>query len=148
MDPTYNMQYSGDVPAAAAGGFALFMGGIALFIIVIALAIYVYYAVSLMKIANKTNTPNAWMAWIPIANLILMIQVAQKPLWWIILFFIPIVNIVVSILIWMEIAKAVGKPDWWGILIIVPIVNLIVPGYLAFSSSNNPTTPAQPTQAA
>jgi hypothetical protein len=143
MDPTYNYQYQGDIPPQAGAAAAAIFGGFFLLFIVIILAIYIYYAVSLMKIANKTNTPNAWLAWIPIANLVLMIQVAKKPLWWIILFFIPLANIVVSILLWMAIARAVGKPDWWGILIIVPIANLIVPGYLAFSSSSQPVAPAQ-----
>lgn len=143
MDPQYNSNYQGNLPPEAAAAAAAFFGGFFLLIIIFALAIYVYYAISLMKIANKTNTPNAWLAWIPIANLVLMIQIAQKPLWWIILCFIPIVNIVISILIWMGIARAVGKPDWWGILIIVPIANLIVPGYLAFSSSDQPATPVQ-----
>jgi hypothetical protein len=105
-------------------------------------AIYAYMAVCLMKMAKKTNTENAWFAWIPILNIILMVQIAKKPGWWFILFFIPIVNLVISILIWMEIAKALGKPEWLGILMIVPIANFIVPGYLAFSS--NGTTPSQP----
>ncbi len=95
---------------------------------------YVYVAICLMTIARKTNTPNGWMAWIPIINIILMLQIAQKPLWWIILCFIPLVNIVIFVLAWMGIAKAVNKPEWWGILIIIPVVSLIVPGYLAFSS--------------
>jgi len=98
------------------------------------LAYYVYVAICLQTIAKKTNTPNGWLAWIPIANLVLMLNIARKPVWWIILCLIPIVNLVVVVIIWMAIAKARNKPDWWGILLIVPVVNLIVPGYLAFSS--------------
>ena len=64
-------------------------------------------------------------------------------MWWLFMFFIPGINIVFTILVWMEIAKAVGKPEWWGILIIVPFVNLIVPGYLAFSDDGE-ATDAQP----
>jgi hypothetical protein len=86
-----------------------------------------------MTIAAKTNTPNGWLAWIPIANIILMLNIARKPIWWIVLFLIPLVNIVMIILVWMGVAEARNKPSWWGILIIVPIVNLIVPGYLAWS---------------
>ena len=77
MDPTYNYQYSGDVPAAAAGGAALFAGGIFLFVMLFVLAIYVVMAISLMKIATRTNTPNGWFAWIPILNLVLMLQIAE-----------------------------------------------------------------------
>ena len=64
---------------------------------------------------------------------ILMLQIAKKPLWWIILFMIPIVNIVIIIMVWMGMAEARQKPNWWGILAIVPLVNMVVPGYLAWS---------------
>jgi hypothetical protein len=50
---------------------------------------YVYTALALMTIATKTNTPNGWLAWIPIANIILMLNIARKPIWWIVLFLIP-----------------------------------------------------------
>jgi len=99
----------------------------------IALAFYVYMALALMTIAKKTNTENAWLAWIPILNIFLMLNIAKKPLWWFILCLIPLVNIVIAIIVWMGIAEARGKPSWWGILMIVPFVNFIVPGYLAWS---------------
>jgi hypothetical protein len=108
-------------------------GGIMLFFVIFGLGVYVYMALALQTIATKTGTENAWLAWIPIANLILMLTVAKKPLWWILLFFIPVVNIVMAILVWMAVAEARGKPNWWGILMIVPLVNFIVPGYLAWS---------------
>jgi hypothetical protein len=86
-----------------------------------------------MVIANKTNTANSWFAWIPILNVFLLLMIAKKPLWWFILFLIPIVNIVIGILVWMAIAEARGKPSWMGILMIIPFVNLIIPGILAFT---------------
>ncbi len=115
------------------GGFIWVMLGFFIVWLVLILAVYVYVAVCLMKIAKKTGTANAWLAWIPILNVFLMLQIARKPLWWFILMLIPIVNIVISIIVWMEIAKAVRKPEWLGILMIIPMVNLVVPGYLAFS---------------
>lgn len=114
------------VGGALAGGL---FGG---FMLVVWLAIYVYYALAFMTIANKTGTENAWMAWVPILNLWLMVQIAQKEAWWIILFFIPVLNLVAAIVVTMAVAERVGKPSWWGILVIVPGVNLIVPGYLAW----------------
>ena len=97
------------------------------------LAIYVYMALALQTIANKTGTRNAWLAWIPLANLFLMLDIAKKPLWWFVLFLIPLVNIVIVVMVWMGIAQAVRKPDWWGILAIIPLANLVVPGYLAWA---------------
>ena len=111
----------------------VFMGGFLLVFCIFLLAAYVYHALALQTIAEKTNTENPWLAWIPIVNLILMLNIARKPIWWILLCFIPLVNIVILIIVWMAIAEARNKPNWWGIMIIVPIVNIIVPGYLAWA---------------
>lgn len=108
-------------------------GSILMIALVCGLAVYIYMALALQTIAVKTNTANAWLAWVPIANAILMLQIAKKPLWWIILFIIPLVNIVIVIMVWMGVAEARQKPNWWGILAIVPVVNMVVPGYLAWS---------------
>ena len=97
------------------------------------LIVYVYFAICLMMIANKTSTSNAWFAWIPILNVFLMLMIAKKPLWWFILLLIPFVNIVIGIIVWMAIAEARGKPSWLGILMIIPFVNLVIPGILAFT---------------
>jgi len=113
---------------------ALFASGMFLtFFLFCAAVAYVYVALAFQTIAQKTNTPNGWLAWIPIANIILMLNIAKKPVWWIILFLIPIVNIVIAVMAWMGVAEARNKPSWWGILAIVPVINLIVPGYLAWS---------------
>jgi hypothetical protein len=103
--------------------------------LVVGLAFYIYYAYCLMTIANKLGVENAWLAWIPIANIYLMVVIAEKPIWWIILFFIPCVNIVAACLVWNEIAVRRGRPNWYGWLMLIPIVNLIIPGYLAFTEA-------------
>ena len=120
-------QDSSNAAAAALGGT------IFLFIMGLALGSYIYFALAVQTIATKTSTPNAWLAWIPIANIFLMLNIAKKPLWWFVLFLIPLVNIVMAVIVWMGIAEARQKPNWWGILTIVPIVNLVVPGYLAWA---------------
>lgn len=107
--------------------------GLIMIFLVIGAALYVYMSLALQTIADKTKTENSWLAWIPIANLVLMLNVAKKPLWWLVLFLVPIVNIVIAIMVWMAVAEARGKPSWWGILTIVPVANLIVPGVLAWS---------------
>jgi ABC-type Na+ efflux pump permease subunit len=145
METIYTNSSTVPIDGAAAGLIAAIFGGFILFILVIALLIYVYMAICLMKIAKKTSTENAWFAWIPILNIVLMIQCAKKPLWWIILFFIPFANIVAMIIIWMAVAKNVGKPEWVGVLMIVPIANIIIPGYLAFSGNDAPVSDASPT---
>jgi hypothetical protein len=102
------------------------------FFIIFWIAAYVYFALCLMVLAKKTGTKNEWMAWIPIANIFLMINIAKKPLWWFILIFVPLVNIVIAVILWMAIAERRGKENWLGILIIVPAIGILIPGYLAF----------------
>ncbi|MDD5551699.1 MAG: DUF5684 domain-containing protein [Candidatus Pacebacteria bacterium] len=138
----YNYSYTYDVsnsgPALVAFSFIYF---------IVIIAIYVYYALCLQNIAKKTNTENGWFAWIPILNVILMLQIAKKPVWWIVLMLIPFVNIVIMILVWMAIAEQAGKENWWGILIaLVPVVNFILLGMLAFGKSEGTTKPKEPTQ--
>ncbi len=119
----------GEGRAAGLAALGAFLALFALF----GLAMYVYTSLALMTIANKTSTQNGWWAWIPILNILLMLNIAKKPLWWIILCLIPLVNLVIMVIVWMAIAEARKKPNWWGILLIVPFVNLIVPGYLAWA---------------
>lgn len=106
---------------------------------VVMLALYVYFALALMFIAKKTNTKNAWLAWIPIANIYLMTQVGKIPAWWTLSFLLPIIPFVgglamaaAMVYIWWKIAEAVHRPGWWGILLIIPVVNLVIVGIMAW----------------
>ncbi|MFC1594182.1 DUF5684 domain-containing protein [Candidatus Omnitrophota bacterium] len=109
---------------------------------VLAFISYLFMAFCLQVIARKTQTANGWFAWIPIANLILMCDIAGKPRWWAALFllvFIPFIGsiavAVVSVMLFIGIAQRRGKPVWVGVLMIIPLVNLGVLGYIAFSDS-------------
>ncbi len=97
------------------------------------IAVYVWVALCLYIIAKKTNTENAWLAWIPVGNIILACQIAGKPWWWVFLFLIPIANIVFGIIVMWKICEARGKPGWLSLLMFVPVANLVIPGVLAFS---------------
>lgn len=94
--------------------------------------LYVYFALSLSTIGEKLKKDNRILAWIPIANIIFTLGLAGRPWWWIFLLLIPFVNIVITIIIWMDVAKNSNQPGWLGILAIIPIANGILPGYLAY----------------
>ena len=118
-----------EVDAAAVG----LMAGMGAISWLGSVALYIYFALTLQVIAKKTDTENAWFAWIPILNLVLMIMVAQKPMWWIVMILIvPVANIVFAIMVWIEILKRRNYPPIWIILFFIPIVNLIVMGLVAW----------------
>ncbi|MDY3033244.1 MAG: DUF5684 domain-containing protein [Odoribacter sp.] len=73
-----------------------------------AVAFFVVFIIGVWKTLEKAGQPG-WGGLIPIYNLYLLTQVAQKPGWWVIMFFIPIANIVFSILLYNEIAKRFGQ---------------------------------------
>jgi len=64
--------------------------------------------VSIWKLFMKANKPG-WASIIPIYNTIVFIQIAKKPVWWIILLFIPIVNLVIGVIVSYDFFKAYGK---------------------------------------
>ena len=63
------------------------------------IGLYVYVSIVLMKIAKKTNTPHAWMAWIPILKNYLLCKIAGKSIIWFILLFIPFISIVAAVVL-------------------------------------------------
>ena len=113
---------------------AAMAGGMMAFWVIFGILLYIWMAVCLQTIARKTNTPNGWLAWIPIANIYLMCVIAGKAWWWLLLCLIPYVNIIFIIILWWKICEARGKPGWWSLLIVlVPIVDFIMLGVTAFS---------------
>ena len=61
----------------------------------------------------KAGKPR-WGVFIPIYNAVLLLDIAQRPRWWLILLLLPIVNIVVGIVVAIDIAKAFGKSTGFG----------------------------------
>jgi hypothetical protein len=57
---------------------------------------------------------SGWKAIIPIYNLYILLKIVGRPGWWIILYFIPVVNIITQIVVAMDSAKAFGKGKVFG----------------------------------
>lgn len=94
-----------------------------------AVAFFVVFIIGVWKTLEKAGQPG-WGGLIPIYNLYLLTQVAQKPGWWVIMFFIPIANIVFSILLYNEIAKRFGQGVGFTIgLILLPAIFFMLLGF-------------------
>ena len=78
------------------------------------LAVIILLFASLWKTYAKAGQPG-WACIVPIYNLIVLLQIADKPIWWIVLYLIPIVNIIILILVNIAIAKKFGKGTGFGI---------------------------------
>lgn len=85
-----------------------------LIVIVIYLAVIILSLAGMWATFAKAGKPG-WACIIPIYNVIVMLEIAGKPLWWILLFFIPFVNIVIAIMVVIDLAKTFGKSAGFGL---------------------------------
>jgi hypothetical protein len=75
---------------------------------IVYLAIVLILIISMWKIFTKAGEPG-WAAIIPVYNTIVFLKIAGKPIWWVILFFIPFANLIVAILALVSFAERFGK---------------------------------------
>ena len=96
------------------------------------LGLIVLTFVSLWKIFEKAGKPG-WAAIVPIYNVIVLLEIVNKPVWWIVLMLVPLVNIVVAVLVYIELAKCFGKSAGFGIGMV--FLGFIFLPMLAFSDA-------------
>ncbi len=111
------------------------LGILALVFEILGLLAYIFFCYCVFRIAKKLDIPAPWLAFIPIINIWIIVSCAGKPWWWILLLFIPFINIIVGIILWMSITENLGRNKWLGLLMIVPVINFIFLAMLAFSKT-------------
>ena len=123
--------------AAAAGGAALFL--------VLGLIGYVVSSLGLMGVFKKADQP-AWAAFVPVYNMVVLLQVVGRPLWWLVLLLIPGVNVVALIVIYHDLSKSFGHDAGFTVgLVLLSVVFLWIL-WLGSSTYRGPAalTPAAP----
>jgi hypothetical protein len=112
-NPTLNKKPMETSDYSGGGGLMAVMGAFAFIYIAILLII----VVSMWKIFVKAGKPG-WAAIIPIYNIIVLLEIVNKPVWWIILLFIPIINIIFLIIIIHRLSLSFGQGVGFTILLI------------------------------
>lgn len=107
-------------------------GGLLLFLLVPLLLMAIIQIIAMWKVFEKAGQPG-WACIIPIYNWYIMIKIVGKPDWWLILFFIPIVNIVYVIWVTNLISKSFGKDE--GFTIGLLLLGVIFWPILGFGSA-------------
>ncbi|WP_428742506.1 signal peptidase I [Tenacibaculum sp.] len=77
------------------------------------LFIQVIHFLGTWKLYTKAGR-KAWEAAVPVYNAIVLMQIINRPKWWVILLFIPIVNLLMFPIIWVETCRSFGfnkRPD-------------------------------------
>ena len=115
-------------------------GGMGIVGLIIYLAVIVLLIVSGWKINVKAGKPG-WAVLVPIYGTLVNLEIIGKPAWWIVLFFVPIVSVVIVFVISIEMAKVFGKGAGFGIgLVFLPFVFYPM---LAFGSAQYKGVPAK-----
>lgn len=110
---------------------SMFLLAISIFLVsMFAAVIYVYFSLAWMTIAKKLKYKKAWLAWIPVANLAMMLQLGRFHWAWVFLILIPVfgwVALVVLIIIstWRIFEKR-KYPGWFSLSVIIPGVGGIL----------------------
>jgi hypothetical protein len=97
-----------------------------------ALAVIVLAIIAMIKLFAKAGQPG-WAAVVPFYNTFVMLKIVGRPGWWFVLMLIPIVNIVILVIVFVDLAKAFGKSGGFAaLLILLPIVGMPI---LAFGDA-------------
>ncbi|PLS68449.1 MAG: hypothetical protein CV045_07905 [Cyanobacteria bacterium M5B4] len=95
---------------------------------------YIFFAFTMQTIATKLNIGNSWFAWIPLLNAWLWVKIAGRPDWWVILLFIPLVNLIISIIMLFDVPARLNKPSLLALLCLIPGFGIFIYlGILAFT---------------
>jgi hypothetical protein len=120
---TSALSQSSDVGGGGGGGI------FGLLFMVIWLALAVAVIAGFWKTFTKAGEPG-WACLVPIYNVIVLLKIAGKPAWWVVLFLIPLVNFIISIMVSIAVAENFGKGTGFGIgLALLPFVFYPVLGF-------------------
>ncbi len=124
-------QTSSELSSASAAALGLIVMVFMLFYF----AVVVVSVVSMWRLFTKAGKPG-WAAIVPVYNQIVMLQVAGRPVWWVLLMmFVPVFQVWVAIVAAIDFAKSYGKSTGFGVLVaLLPFIGLPV---LAFSKDAN-----------
>ena len=131
---TFEMTFLGDVMS---GWIASFLLIAILFFIVV----YVYSSLAWYTIAKKLKYRSAWLAWIPVISIIMILQLGGFHWAWIFLILIPLLGwiplIVILVIATWKIFEKRNYPGWFSLSMIIPkiggILYLIAIGFVAWS---------------
>ena len=78
------------------------------------LAIIIAFLAGMWKMFEKAGKPG-WAAIIPIYNLVVLVEITGRPIWWAVLLLIPCVQLIFFLIVSIDLAKSFGKSELFGI---------------------------------
>ncbi len=109
--------------------------------VVLAVGLYVYYAMAWMTIAKKMKYKHPWLAWVPVANIAMILQIGGFHWAWIFIALVPFLGwlalLVLFVIANWRIFEKRKYPGWFSLSLVIPKVGgllyLIAIGFVAWS---------------
>ena len=97
--------------------------------VLIWLAVVVVVIAGLWMVFVKGSRPG-WAAIIPFYNYYTMLKVVGRPGWWLVLYFIPLVSVVIWIIVAIDLAKSFDKSTGFAVgVIFLPFIFIPILGF-------------------
>ena len=87
--------------------------------IIFILIVQIIHFVGTWKLYVKAGR-KAWEAAIPVYNAIVLMKIINRPKWWVILLFLPIINLLMFPVIWVETIRSFGRnklSETWAVIL-------------------------------
>ncbi len=95
-------------------------------------AIFVFAIVVQWKLFEKAGKPG-WACIVPVYSIIVLLEIVGKPWWYLLLLFVPVVNIVILIMVMIALAQVFGKDSGFAVGLI--FLSIIFMAILAFGDA-------------
>jgi hypothetical protein len=83
-------------------------------IVILFLLLVLFLIASLWKVFTKAGEAG-WQCLIPLWNVFVLVKISGKPWWWFLLLFIPVVNLIVYILVFIALAARFNRGALFGL---------------------------------
>lgn len=132
--------------AAFAGGFLGFILAVGITLAVIFIVgLYIYFSLAWYRIASKLKYKKPWLAWIPIANIAMFLQLGRFSWGLVFLILIPVVGwialLVLVIMAKWRIFEKRKYPGFYSLSLLIPqigfVLYLIAIGFIAWKDKNS-----------
>ena len=98
------------------------------------LVINLIHGILTWKLYVRAGKP-AWTAFVPIVNMVVLLKIVSRPVWWVVLLHLPVVNLIMLPVMWIETARSFGHlgtlPTWLTVLTLG-----VYNGYIAYGTDS------------
>jgi len=102
--------------------------------ILVLLFFQIIHFLSTWKLYSKAGR-KSWEAIIPVYSAIVLMQIINRPKWWVILLFIPVINLIMFPVIWIETIRSFGEKSYINTFLVVLTLGLYI-AYVNYNSDN------------